>query len=63
MENNTPSITTESGRATTVEVVQSTRRMNFLTVHENELDTISAYNSQGTAFILLPLLALHFASR
>src|SRR5579871_3841368 len=53
MANRPPHITTESGTPTTIEVVQSTRRMNFLTVHENELDAISAYNSQSTAFYSL----------
>lgn len=47
-----PSISAAAGR-TTVEVVQSTRRMKFLTVHENELETISAYNSQSATFYSL----------
>ena len=37
-------------RRTTVEVVQSTRYMNVLTVTENELDAISSSNAQSTAF-------------
>lgn len=37
-------------RITTVEPIQSTRRMKFLTVHKNELDNISSLNLHVTAF-------------
>lgn len=42
-------ISTDSSRAT-VEVVQSTRRMKFLTIHRNEIDNISSLNAHVTAF-------------